>query len=133
MGNLPEFDPLTLQQIFKSIYHSMLIWGLMFLISLDIITGILKAGINGKIDSKIGLKGMIKHTTIIILVLVMGVVARLINIQWVSQSFCIYYILQYVISMLENLDEIGVPFPTWLKNLFNRMEKDYNEGSFKHD
>lgn len=109
----------------------MLLWGLVTLISLDIITGILKAGVKGKIDSKIGLKGMIKHTTIIILVLLMGVVARLINIQWVSQSFCIYYILQYVISMLENLDEMGVPFPQWLKNIFNRMEKEYNEGSFK--
>lgn len=131
METLPDFNPITLYQAFKNLYHSMLLWGLVTLISLDIITGILKAGVKGKIDSKIGLKGMIKHTTIIILVLLMGVVARLINIQWVSQSFCIYYILQYVISMLENLDEMGVPFPQWLKNIFNRMEKEYNEGSFK--
>ena len=131
MVTLPDFNPITLQQAFKSLYHSMLLWGLVALIVLDIITGILVAVSNGKLDSKIGLKGMIKHTTIIILVVLMGVVSRLINVQWISQSFCMFYILQYVFSLLESLNAMGIPFPDWLTNMFNRMSKDYNEGSFK--
>ena len=133
MGTLPDFDPITLQQAFKSLYHSMLLWGLVTLIALDIIMGILKAGVIGKLDSRIGLKGLIKHSIIILLVVLMGVTSRLINIQWVSQSFCMFYILQYIFSLLENLNTIGIPFPTWLENTFNRMGKDYNDGSFKRD
>ena len=133
MGTLPDFNPITLQQAFKSLYHSMLLWGLVTLIVLDIITGILVATSNGKLDSKIGLKGLIKHTTIIILVVLMGVVSRLINVQWVSQSFCMFYILQYIFSLLESLNAMGIPFPDWLSNMFNRMGKDYNEGNFKND
>lgn len=133
MGTLPDFNPITLQYAFKNLYQSMLLWGLVILIVLDIITGILVAASNGKLDSKIGLKGLIKHTTIIILVVLMGVVSRLINVQWVSQSFCMFYILQYVFSLLESLNAMGIPFPDWLSNMFNRMGKDYNEGNFKHD
>lgn len=133
MGTLPDFDPITLHQAFKSLYHSMFLWGLVTLIILDVIMGILKAGLNGELDSRIGLKGLIKHTTIIILVVLMGVVSRLINVQWVSQSFCMFYILQYIFSLLESLNGMGIPFPDWLSNMFNRMGKDYNEGNFKND
>lgn len=133
MGTLTEFDPISLQQAFKTLYHSSLLWGLLTLIVLDIVMGILTAGVKGELDSRIGLKGLIKHTIIIILVVLMGVVSRLINVQWVSQSFCMFYILQYILSLLENLNHLGIPFPAWLQNMFNRMEKDYNEGSFKRD
>lgn len=133
MGTLPDFNPITLQQAFKSLYHSMFLWGLVTLIVLDIVVGILTAISNGELDSYIGLKGMIKHTTIIILVVLMGIISRLINVQWISQSFCMFYILQYVFSLLESLNRLGIPFPTWLENMFNRMGKDYDEGNFKHD
>lgn len=133
MGTLPDFNPITLQQAFKTLYHSSLLWGLLTLIALDIVMGILTAGVNGKLDSRIGLKGLIKHSIIILLVVLMGVTSRLINIQWVSQSFCMFYILQYIFSLLENLNTMGIPFPTWLENTFNRMGKEYNDGGFKHD
>ena len=133
MGPLPDFNPMTLQQAFKTLYHSSLLWGLLTLIALDIVIGILNAGVNGKLDSRIGLKGLIKHSIIILLVVLMGVTSRLINIQWVSQSFCMFYILQYVFSLLESLNTMGIPFPAWLENTFNRMGKEYNEGGFKHD
>lgn len=122
-----EFDPKQLITVFNAMYHSMLLWGFLLMIVLDVMTGLLKAGVTGNIDSRIGLKGLLKHTTIVLLILIMGIVTRLINVQWVSQSFCLYYILQYIFSILENLDEMGVPFPLWLRNSFKRMGQDLNE------
>ena len=113
--------------VFNEMYHSLLLWGFMLMIIVDVLTGVLKAGVTGNIDSRIGLKGMIKHTTIILLVLIMGFATRLINVQWVSQSFSLYYILQYIFSILENLDEMGIPFPLWLRNSFKRMGQDLDE------
>ena len=97
------------------------------MIILDILTGLLRAGATGKIDSCIGTKGLMKHTTIILLVLIMEIITRLINMEWVSQSFSLYYILQYIFSILENLDEVGVPFPLWLRNSFKRMGQELDE------
>ena len=129
-----EFDPKHLITVFNEMYYSLLLWGFLFMIVLDILTGLLKAGVTGKIDSAIGIKGLMKHTTIVLLIMTMGVVTRLINVQWVSQSFCLYYILQYIFSILENLDVMGVPFPLWLRNSFNRMGQDLNErGEIKHE
>ena len=122
-----EFDPKMLITVFNNMYHSMLLWGFLLMIILDILTGLLSAGVTGKIDSCRGTRGLIKHTTIILLVLIMEIVTRLINMEWVSQSFSLYYILQYIFSILENLDELGVPFPLWLRNSFKRMGQDLNE------
>ena len=122
-----EFNPKMLIDVFNSMYHSMLLWGFLLMIILDILTGLLRAGVTGKIDSCIGTKGLMKHTTIILLVLIMEIITRLINMEWVSQSFSLYYILQYIFSILENLDEVGVPFPLWLRNSFKRMEQDLDE------
>ena len=132
--NFLEFDPKHLITVFNEMYHSILLWGFLFMIVLDILTGLLKAGVTGKIDSRIGIKGITKHTTIVLLIISMGVITRLINLQWVSQSFCLYYILQYIFSILENLDVMGVPFPLWLRNSFKRMGQDLNEkGEIKHE
>ena len=32
--------------------------------------------------------------------------------------------------MLENLNDIGIPFPKRLENAFSRMRQDYDEGNF---
>lgn len=104
------------------------------MIVLDILTGILKAGVTGNIDSGMGLKGMMKHTTIVLLILVTGIVTRFINVEWANQAFCLYYILQYIFSILENLDAMGIPFPLWLRNSFKRMGQDLDEkGAIKHE
>ena len=122
-----EFNPLMLKTVFNEMYHSILLWGFMLMIIVDVLTGLLKAGATGNLDSRIGLKGMIKHTTIVLLVIIMGITTRLINVEWVSQSFCLYYSLQYIFSILENLDEMGIPFPLWLRNSFKRVGQDLDE------
>lgn len=128
------FEPKNLIPVFDAMYHSMFLWGFFFVIILDVMTGLLKAGVTGKIDSRIGSKGLMKHTTIVLLILVMEITTRLISVQWVSETFCLYYILQYIFSILENLDEMGIPFPLWLRNNFKRMEQDLNEkGEIKHE
>ena len=127
MNVIPDFSMATLQEVIKSLYCSMFLWGLLALLVLDIITGILKATVKKELDSGIGLKGMVKHTTIVLLVLSMAVATRLINMEWVSQTFCIFYILEYILSIVENLDDMGVPFPMWLRNNFKRMRDDANE------
>lgn len=129
-----EFNPLMLIPVFNEMYHSMFLWGFLLMIIIDVLTGLLKAGSTGNLDSRIGLKGMLKHTTIVLLVIVMEIITRLINMQWVSQSFCLYYSLQYIFSILENLDKMGIPFPTWLRNIFKRMGQDLDEkGKIEHE
>lgn len=93
------------------------------LIGLDIILGLLRAFIDRKLNSKIGLTGIIKHSTVIILLIAFKFITTEYNITEYYRLFLIFYIIQYGLSILENVYKMGIPVP---KFLISRL-KEFSE------
>ena len=102
---------------------------------IDYMSGMLKAWGNDELSSKVGLKGIIKKLCYLLLVCVAGVVDWLIfsGLKQVGISlnfgFCfglivtIWLIINELISILENLEALHVPMPTFLVNIIKHLKQ----------
>ena len=45
-----------------------------------------------------------------------------------ADALLIFYILFYAISIVENLGEMGIPVPVWLKKYIYKLSDEYREG-----
>lgn len=91
----------------------------------DILTGYIKAGITKDLDSKVGLKGILKHISVVGLVFLVCPYVWLLGYGGVA-VFLIYSItLTYGISIVENYDVICPgTLPSWLGQFFRRTKDD---------
>lgn len=119
---------------------------LMAFMLLDYITGLIKAWKTHKLSSEIGLIGIIKKICYMILVCVAmgvdylvynGLVAVNITVPynlWFGLIVTIWLIINEMISILENLSEIGVPIPSFLQKMVKRLKKTVDkEGEIQAD
>lgn len=102
---------------------------------IDYMSGMLRAWGNDELSSKVGLKGIIKKLCYLMLVCVAGVVDWLIfsGLKQVGISlnfgFCfglivtIWLIINELISILENLEALHVPMPTFLVNIIKHLKQ----------
>lgn len=100
----------------------------------DYVTGLVGAYIAGQLNSRIGIVGIIKKISYLGLVAV-GMVTDYIIYSALAQlgvsielGYCvgmvivIWLIINELISILENLAEIGVPLPTFITKLIARLK-----------
>ncbi len=102
------------------------------MMAVDYITGVLVA-ITGKspktdgggLSSKVGFVGIAKKGFIMLIVLVATQLDRAIgNTSMVFQTATVfYYIANEGLSILENADLMGVPFPRWIKEKLETMRE----------
>ena len=102
---------------------------------IDYMSGMLRAWGNDELSSKVGLKGIIKKLCYLMLICVAGVVDWLIfsGLKQVGISlnfgFCfglivtIWLIINELISILENLEALHVPMPTFLVNIIKHLKQ----------
>lgn len=102
----------------------------------DYISGMVSAGINGELSSRVGFIGIVKKVCYFLAVGV-GII-----IDWVMKSallkadievsdkvfvigllVIIWLIINELISILENLTEIGVPLPSFLTNIIQKLKQ----------
>lgn len=93
----------------------------LLLIFFDILSGYAKAIKHKKLDSKTSTAGLLKHSLVIGLVFCFDVYARSLGQIAFSIGMTSFYIATYGFSLLENLEAIGVPFPSWLRAIFKQM------------
>lgn len=97
-------------------------------IIIDIITGIFKGLYNKKLNSKIGLKGLIKHCCIILIVFSISVILPLIGYTTGARAIIVFYIIQYCLSIIENVGGMGVPIPPYVTKAIQQLSsKNENE------
>lgn len=102
---------------------------------IDYMSGMLKAWGNDELSSKVGLKGIVKKLCYLMLVCVAGVVDWLLwsGLRQVGVTldfgFCfglivvIWLIINELISILENLEALKVPMPTFLVNIIKHLKQ----------
>lgn len=100
----------------------------------DYMSGMLKAWGRDELSSKVGLRGIVKKLSYLLLVCVAGVVDWLVwsGLRQVGITldfgFCfgliviVWLIINELISILENLEALDVPMPKFLKNVVKHLK-----------
>ena len=103
---------------------------------MDYVTGVIAAGIKHELSSRIGFKGIAKKLIIFILVGVAHIVEQVLGTiapQFLGQSeilrdaVILFYCANEGLSILENADALGIPFPQKLRDMFLSMKNKDNE------
>lgn len=101
---------------------------------IDYATGMFKAWINASLSSRIGLIGILKKVGYLLVVCTAGVIDWLISSGldkigikidvgfYIGVIVVIWFIINELISILENLAIIGVPLPKFLTSLIHKLK-----------
>lgn len=96
----------------------------------DVVSGLAKAYVQKNIISHKMRSGIIKKCGEMMIILLTALVVY--SVQWPHQIIAIvsvYMILMEIISIMENLDEIGVPIPKWIEKTINNVATDIDSGT----
>ena len=104
---------------------------LLIFMAVDYITGLLVAGVfhaspkseNGALESKAGFKGLIRKGLVLVVILVACRMDMLLGINYIRDAACIAFIVNELISMVENFGLMGVPFPEPIKEAIELLQK----------
>lgn len=96
-------------------------------IVLDILTGIIKAWVNKTLNSTIGRRGLIEHLAVLVLGVTVYPYLIFIGFEEVATAFIFFFIATYGLSLIENLSDIGVPFPKGLKKRLEKIKDHFDE------
>lgn len=102
-----------------------LIYTLIAFVMCDYITGVMVAIINKKLSSEVGFKGIFRKVLIFILV---GC-GNLLDVYFITEgsvmrtAVIFFYLSNEGISLLENVGNIGLPFPQKLKKLLVQLNE----------
>ncbi|MDN5323723.1 MAG: hypothetical protein PWQ67_2177 [Clostridia bacterium] len=85
---------------------------LLAFVVIDYITGVLASGVEGKLSSSIGIKGIAKKVFIFVMVAVAHLVDASLGDGHIFRDATIFfYLANEVISILENAGRVGLPVP----------------------
>lgn len=104
---------------------------LVIVLIIDYITGVMSAYYNKKLDSKIGLKGIIKKFAYLLVVTLAFILDNLTGKHGLIKDVVIYFfIANDGLSILENVAKMNVPIPKRLKDaLLQLKESDLNDNN----
>jgi toxin secretion/phage lysis holin len=110
---------------------------LLIFMAVDYITGLIVAGVfkksskseSGALESRAGLKGLIRKLASLLVVLVGVCLDRLVGGAYARVAAIIFFCANEGISILENVGLMGVPFPKFLKDALEVLRKKGDEGS----
>ena len=119
----------------KEIHFSSNVWPLLLpiiLMGADVLTGWIQASINGTWDSTKMRKGLFrKSAEIVIIVLAYVIQVAIVLPADIFMFISIYVCIMEVLSVIENLDQAGLPVPRWitrrLKKTMDEMAEDEDE------
>lgn len=99
---------------------------LLVVMIIDYITGLMSAIYNKEVNSKTGLKGIIKKFGYLLIVALSVIIDKITGTNGTIRTLVIYFfVANDGISILENLGELNVPLP---KKLLETLEQLKNKG-----
>lgn len=116
-------DVTVLQANMISLGSNLWMHAFFVLVITDLFTGVGKALIRKKANSTIGLNGLIRHSTIAFIVIVLNVYLPIFNLTVYATGMNIFFIIQYLGSVIENLGEIGVKLPSRFLAYFEKLQE----------
>lgn len=93
-------------------------------IILDYLTGVLDAGYNKRLSSKIGLKGILKKIALLCLIALAVVIDKITGADGIVRTLIIYYLVANEgLSIVENLSEMNIIIPEFIKDKLEQIKK----------
>lgn len=98
---------------------------LLIVMAIDYVSGVLKAIYNKKIDSKIGVKGIIKKVGYLLIVALAVLLDKLIGDSGAIRTLVIYFfVANEGISIVENWGAMGLPLPKKIIDVLEQLKKE---------
>ena len=85
-------------------------------IVLDYVSGMLKAFYLGEVSSRAGYKGLIKKVGILFTIVVANLTDLILGVHIFRSAICMFFCMNELISVLENISALGIPIPDILKD-----------------
>lgn len=112
---------------------------LLIFIAVDYVTGIVTAGVfkkspkskSGKLESKIGFKGLCRKGMILTFVLIGHLLDMVIGANYIRDAVCIAFMTNELISIAENAKIMGVPLPRPIDNAIELLKSKEEEKNGK--
>ena len=100
-----------------------LVYAVLVFMGIDYITGVIAAGVTGKLNSNAGLKGIAKKFVMLAICVVAYQVDKIAGSGLIIRNACLYfYASNEVLSIIENAGRIGVPVPEALRNTISVLK-----------
>lgn len=101
---------------------------LLIMIILDYISGIASAIYNKNLDSKIGLKGILKKFMYLVIVCVSVIIDKIVGNTGAVRTLVIYFfVANDGLSIIENMGKMGIPLPKKLIDSLNQLKNKGDE------
>lgn len=94
---------------------------------LDYFSGMLKAFYLGEVSSKVGYKGLVKKVGIFFVVIVAQMADMLLGLIIFRSAICLFFSANEMISVLENVSNMGIPIPKFLKDRLVQVQSDNDD------
>jgi toxin secretion/phage lysis holin len=102
---------------------------LVYFMAIDYLTGLISAFIQHSLNSQIGFRGILRKSTIMLILIMAVLLDRLLNDStWVFRTLvCYFYIANEGISILENCGKSGLPLPPKLLKTLEQLKNNGEE------
>ena len=100
----------------------MILCVLLWLITIDYITGVINAIVQGKLNSEVGAKGIAKKVSMLAVVAISNLISQYAGMD-IRTFVNGYYIANESISILENAGKMGAPIPKRLMDILEQLKK----------
>ena len=99
----------------------------------DVITGWIQATVNGTWDSTKMRKGLFRKAGELLVVVLAYVICKALIIPMdVTNCVAAYIVIMELVSVLENLDQAGVPIPVFVTRNLKKVADSANQGPDDH-
>ena len=116
----------------KEIQFTSNVWPMLLpviLIGADILTGWIQASINGTWDSTKMRKGLFRKSAELVIIILAYVIQMAVALPINIFIFIsIYVCVMEILSVIENLDQAGLPVPTWITKRLRKAMDDIMTG-----
>lgn len=104
------------------------------LMAIDVLTGIIKAWAHNDFQSAIMRAGLAKKAGEIMILVVGELVSYgLMLPDVIMNGISFYIIFMEIMSILENMDELGVPVPKFVRDVINNVDDKLQNGDKKEE
>lgn len=87
------------------------------------VSGYIKAFKLKRFDSKTSTNGLLRHALVCAVVIVTAMYARALGHREIGVTTCLFFIFSYAVSLAENWEALGLPFPEALKPYLKTMRQ----------
>lgn len=102
---------------------TMLFKTLVLFVVLDYLTGMAASAYEGRLNSRVGFRGILKKIMIFALVAIAHSLDQLLGGYFIQSATIFFYLSNELLSIIENAGRLNVPIPPFIKNAVSLLKQ----------